>query len=147
REDGQERRGSARVAREHEPAAAHGASERGRVAGRLLVPGRSARHSRPSARDRRWTGDAMKPIQPPGWPRPRGYANGVVARGRTVFVARQNGWNEREEMQSGFVAQFRQALDNVVTVVRAAGGNPEDIARVTAYVTDLYAYRDALSEI
>lgn len=89
----------------------------------------------------------MNIVQPPNWPRPRGYANGVVAQGRTVFVAGQIGWNEREEMQSGFVAQFRQALDNVVAVVRAAGGRPEDIVRVTAYVTDLDAYRAGLGEI
>ena len=89
----------------------------------------------------------MNIVQPPNWPRPRGYANGVVAQGRTVFVAGQIGWNEREEMQSGFVAQFRQALDNVVAVVRAAGGRPEDIVRVTAYVTDLDAYREGLREI
>jgi enamine deaminase RidA (YjgF/YER057c/UK114 family) len=89
----------------------------------------------------------MNIVQPPNWPRPRGYANGVVAQGRAVFVAGQIGWNEREEMQSGFVAQFRQALDNVVAVVRAAGGRPEDIVRLTVYVTDLDAYRGGLREI
>jgi enamine deaminase RidA (YjgF/YER057c/UK114 family) len=86
-------------------------------------------------------------VTPPGWPRPRGYANGIVATGKTLFVAGLIGWNEREEMASGFVAQFRQALDNVVTVVRAAGGRPEDIVRMTTYVTDLDAYRSSLSEV
>jgi enamine deaminase RidA (YjgF/YER057c/UK114 family) len=83
-------------------------------------------------------------VQPEGWPRPRGYANGVLARGRTLFVAGQIGWNEQEELVSDdFVAQLERALANVVAVVRAAGGAPEHIARMTVYVTDLDAYRSS----
>lgn len=87
-------------------------------------------------------------VQPPEWPAPKGYVNGVVGRGRTLFVAGQIGWNERCEIETDdFVEQFARALDNVLAVVRAAGGRPEDVARMTVYVTDLDAYRDSLRPI
>jgi len=83
-------------------------------------------------------------ISVPGWPVPRGYANGRIGRGRAVHVAGQIGWDERGEFASGeLVPQFARALDNVVAVVRAAGGGPEDIAEMTVYVTDIAAYRGA----
>jgi enamine deaminase RidA (YjgF/YER057c/UK114 family) len=83
-------------------------------------------------------------IEVPGWPKPKGYVNGALCTGkRTLYVAGQVGWNERQEMAEGFVAQFAQALDNVLAVVRAAGGKPEDVVKMTVYVTDLAAYRDA----
>jgi enamine deaminase RidA (YjgF/YER057c/UK114 family) len=84
-------------------------------------------------------------VEVPGWPRPRGYANGVVATGkRTLYVAGQVGWNASQVFEHrDFAGQFAQALDNVLAVVRAAGGRPESVVRMTVYVTDLAAYRDA----
>jgi enamine deaminase RidA (YjgF/YER057c/UK114 family) len=82
-------------------------------------------------------------VEVPGWPRPRGYANGIVASGgRTLYVAGQIGWNDKEVFAAtDFAGQFAQALDNVLAVVRAAGGKPEHVVRMTTYVTDLAAYR------
>lgn len=83
----------------------------------------------------------MTTIEPEGWPRPRGYSNGIVAQGRLLFVAGQIGWNERGEFESDdFLAQAERALRNVVAVVRAAGGAPEHLVRLTWYVTDKSAY-------
>jgi enamine deaminase RidA (YjgF/YER057c/UK114 family) len=88
------------------------------------------------------------PIQPEGWPRPSGYSNGVAAEGRFLAIAGQIGWNERGELVGQtLVAQAAQALRNVVTVLRAAGGRPEDLVRMTWYVTDKAAYRAALREL
>jgi enamine deaminase RidA (YjgF/YER057c/UK114 family) len=87
-------------------------------------------------------------VQPDGWPRPRGYANGVVTRGRTLHVAGQVGWDSTRSFAArDLPGQLAQALDNVLAVVRAAGGRPEDVARMTVYVTDLEAYRRSLREI
>lgn len=86
----------------------------------------------------------MEAVNPAEWPRPVGYANGVVARGRTLYVAGQIGWNARGEFEATEMgAQFAQALDNVLAVVREAGGRPTDLAKMTVYVTDLDAYRAA----
>jgi enamine deaminase RidA (YjgF/YER057c/UK114 family) len=80
-------------------------------------------------------------LQPDGWAPPRGYANGVAAEGRLVFVAGQVGWNARGEFESDdFVAQVEQALANVVAVLRAGSAAPEDLVRMTWYVTDKAAY-------
>jgi enamine deaminase RidA (YjgF/YER057c/UK114 family) len=87
-------------------------------------------------------------VQVPEWPPPRGYANGVVTTGRTLWVAGQIGWDARGELHSDDLGeQFAQALDNVLTVVRAAGGAPEHVARMTIYVTDIPAYRAATAAI
>ena|SRR5690349_1240732 len=86
-------------------------------------------------------------VRVPGWPQPKGYANGRVASGRSIHVAGQIGWDEHGTMLSGMVAQFAKALDNVITVVRTAGGAPEDIAMMTIFVTDLPAYRSGVREI
>lgn len=91
----------------------------------------------------------MKIVQPAGWPRPVGYANGVVATGRVVAVAGQIGWNpttERFETDE-VAAQARQALDNVVVVLRAAGAEPADVVRLTWYVTDRAGYVASRREI
>jgi enamine deaminase RidA (YjgF/YER057c/UK114 family) len=83
----------------------------------------------------------MDILQPPGWPRPRGYANGVAAQGRLVFVSGMIGWNARGEFDSdGFAEQARQALLNVVAVLREAGARPEHIVRMTWYVVDKREY-------
>lgn len=77
----------------------------------------------------------MKILQPPGWAQPKGYANGVAARGTLVFVGGQVGWNASQQFESDdFVAQAAQALRNVVAVLAEAGGRPEHIARMTWYV-------------
>ena len=90
----------------------------------------------------------MKTILPEGWPRPKGYANGIVAEGKLLFIAGQIGWNEREEFESDdFVAQVEQALKNIVAVVQAGGGKPEHIARLTWYVTDKKEYLSRLVDV
>ena len=83
----------------------------------------------------------MQVLQPPGWPRPKGYANGVAARGRHVFVAGMIGWDAGQRLVGDdFAAQARQALLNVVAVLEEAGAGPEHIVRVTWYVTDKREY-------
>jgi len=80
-------------------------------------------------------------LQPPGWPRPRGYSNGIAARGRQVFVSGMIGWNAQGEFESDdFAAQARQALRNVVEVLREADARPEHIVRMTWYVVDRREY-------
>jgi enamine deaminase RidA (YjgF/YER057c/UK114 family) len=80
-------------------------------------------------------------IQPPGWPRPRGYANAVAASGRMLFIAGQIGWDAEGVIASDdFVAQARQALANVLTLLRTAGAAPEHLVRMTWYVTDRQEY-------
>lgn len=79
-------------------------------------------------------------LQPPGWPRPKGYSNGIAATGRQVFVAGQIGWNAQGEMAADFVAQCRQALENIVAVLAQAGARPEHIVRLTWYVLDKREY-------
>jgi enamine deaminase RidA (YjgF/YER057c/UK114 family) len=88
----------------------------------------------------------VKTVQPEGWRPAKGYANGVVCEGgRTVYVAGQIGWDAAQRFATDdFVAQFDQALANVVAVVEAAGGAPDHIVKMTVYVTDLDAYRAGL---
>lgn len=87
-------------------------------------------------------------LQPPGWPRPKGYANGVAARGRQVFVAGQVGWDTESRIGSTrLAAQVRQALENVVAVLAEAGGRPEHLVRLTWYVTSRDEYHAQLAEI
>ena len=90
----------------------------------------------------------MQVLLPEGWPRPRGYANGVAATGRQVFIAGMIGWDAQAVFQSDdFAAQARQALQNIVDVLREAGGRPEHIVRLTWYVTDKREYLAAGSEV
>ena len=86
-------------------------------------------------------------LQPAGWPRPKGYANGVVARGRQVHVAGMVGWDERGTFPPDFAAQTRQALANIVAVLREADAKPEHIVRMTWYVTSKAEYLAAGPEI
>src|SRR5512141_1798322 len=80
-------------------------------------------------------------LQPPGWARPKGYANGIAARGRLVFVAGQVGWTpEGAFATTDFAAQAEQALRNVVAVLQEAAARPEHIVRMTWYVTDKQEY-------
>jgi len=87
-------------------------------------------------------------IHVPGWPMPKGYANGRIAGGRTVHVGGQIGWTPAGVFEaSDFIGQFAQTLDNVIAVVRAAGGQADDIASMTVFVTDMNAYRAARKQI
>jgi enamine deaminase RidA (YjgF/YER057c/UK114 family) len=87
-------------------------------------------------------------INPPGWPRPSGYANGALAEGRYLAISGQIGWNERNELVSpDFVEQARQALRNVMAVLLAAGGAPQHLVRLTWYITDKNAYQQALAAL
>ena len=80
----------------------------------------------------------------PGWPEPKGYANGRIASGRTLHVGGQIGWDEQGAFApGGLVPQLARALDNVLAVVRAAGGAAEDIASMTVFVTSIEDYRAA----
>jgi len=93
----------------------------------------------------------MKVLQPPGWAPPVGYANGIEAQGRVVFVAGQVGWDAAQKFQSEEIApQFEQALKNVLAVLAEAGGRAEHICRMSAYCCDKQAYlaaRPALGRI
>ena len=90
----------------------------------------------------------MKILQPPGWKVPKGYANGVAARGTLVFVGGQIGWNAQQQFEcDDFVGQARQALANVRAVLAEAGARPDDIVRMTWYVTDRGEYLSGLREL
>jgi enamine deaminase RidA (YjgF/YER057c/UK114 family) len=87
-------------------------------------------------------------VQPKGWAPPKGYANGIVARGRQVFIAGQVGWNALAQFESDdFVAQVEQALKNVVDVLAAAGGEARHLVRLNWYVTDKAEYKARQREI
>jgi enamine deaminase RidA (YjgF/YER057c/UK114 family) len=87
-------------------------------------------------------------LLPEGWPRPKGYANGVAAAGRQLFVAGQVGWTPQMVFESDdFAAQTRQALANIVAVLRAGGAKPEHIVRMTWYVTSKREYLAAGREV
>ena len=83
----------------------------------------------------------MQVLLPPGWPRPKGYANGVVARGRQVYIAGMIGWDAQGVFHSDdFADQARQALAHIVSVLHEAGGRPEHLVRITWYVLDKREY-------
>lgn len=87
-------------------------------------------------------------LLPPGWPRPKGYANGIAAEGRLVFTAGVVGWDENERFAAVDVAgQFRQVLVNTLAILGQGGAGPEHVVRMTWYVTDRDAYVAALPEI
>ena len=85
-------------------------------------------------------------LQPPDWPRPRGYANGIKARDM-VFVGGMVGWDAAGHFPSGFVAQVRQALENVVAVLREGNARPEHVVRLTWYVRDMDEYLAARAQL
>lgn len=87
-------------------------------------------------------------LQPENWPAPKGYANGVAAEGRQVFIAGQIGWNEQAKLVSGdLVAQTEQALANIVQVLAQAGGEPRHLVRLTWYLIDKVEYGARQKEI
>ncbi len=89
-----------------------------------------------------------KVLQPAGWPTAKGYSNGIVASGRTVYVAGIVGWNEKERFETDdFAGQFRQVLLNIVAVLKEAGAEPEHIVRMTWFIGDKQEYLSALKKI
>jgi enamine deaminase RidA (YjgF/YER057c/UK114 family) len=87
---------------------------------------------------------AIQTLQPPGWPRAKGYSNGMAAGGRLVFVAGQIGWDETETIVSDdFGDQFRQVLVNTLAVLAEAGAGPEHITRMTWFITSRDEYMAA----
>ena len=90
----------------------------------------------------------MKVLHPPGWPRPKGYANGISARGRTLVTAGVIGWDESERIVGpDLPGQLRQVLRNIVAILAEDGAGPEHVVRMTCYVVDLDEYRSSLPEI
>jgi enamine deaminase RidA (YjgF/YER057c/UK114 family) len=90
----------------------------------------------------------LKVLQPPGWPRPKGYSNGIAASGRTIWTAGVIGWDETETLVSDTLAgQFEQILRNTLAILGEAGAGPEHVVRMTWYVTDRDDYVSSLKEI
>jgi enamine deaminase RidA (YjgF/YER057c/UK114 family) len=90
----------------------------------------------------------MELLHPKAWPRPSGYSNGVAVEGRQIFVAGQVGWTARQEIVSDdFVAQVEQALRNVVEILAEADARPDDLVRLTWYVTDKREYLARAAEV
>ena len=90
---------------------------------------------------------AAEVLQPAGWPKPQGYANGIKARGEMVFVGGMVGWDASERFPDGFVAQARQALENIVAVLAEGGAGPEHVVRLTWYVIDMDEYLAARKQL
>jgi enamine deaminase RidA (YjgF/YER057c/UK114 family) len=87
-------------------------------------------------------------LHPAHWKKPKGFANGIAAQGRTLFLAGQVGWNAEQHFDSpDFVAQVRQALENIVTLIAEAGGKPEHVTRLTWYVTSKQEYLSRQSDL
>jgi enamine deaminase RidA (YjgF/YER057c/UK114 family) len=87
-------------------------------------------------------------LLPPGWPRPKGYANGIAADGRLVVTGGVVGWDEEERFVAQTTAgQFRQVLLNTLAILREGGAGPEHIVRMTWYVTSIAEYRESLGDI
>ncbi|MEJ8574831.1 RidA family protein [Microbaculum marinum] len=84
---------------------------------------------------------------PEGWQRPKGYSNGMKARGEIVVTGGVVGWDQQERFADGFVAQVRQTLTNIREILTAGGAHPRHLIRLTWYVTDLDAYRNNLRDI
>ena len=90
----------------------------------------------------------MKQLLPPGWPRPKGYSNGISAKGRLIVTGGVVGWDETETFVSDSLpGQFAQVLHNIVAILAGDGAGPEHIVRMTCYVTDMPAYRASLKDI
>jgi enamine deaminase RidA (YjgF/YER057c/UK114 family) len=90
----------------------------------------------------------MRTLLPPGWPRPKGYSNGISASGRTIFTAGVIGWDSEERIvASDLAGQLRQVLANTLAILAEDGAGPEHVVRMTWYVTDLDEYRASLAGI
>ena len=90
----------------------------------------------------------MKILQPPNWPRPKGYSNGISARGRMIFTAGVVGWDENESFPEHTLhGQFLRALMNTLEILAADGAGPQHVVRMTCYVTDRHEYLNSRDEI
>ena len=90
----------------------------------------------------------MQILQPPGWKKPRGYSNGILAEGKQIFVGGQIGWDETGSFpRSDFVGQAGQALSNTLAVLKEADAGPEHIVRMTWYITDKQEYVESVKEL
>ena len=90
----------------------------------------------------------MKTLLPPGWPRPKGYSNGISATGRVIVTAGVVGWDTAEQFGAeDLPGQFAQALRNILAILAEDGAGPEHIVRMTCYVTDIDSYRNSLADI
>ena len=90
----------------------------------------------------------MRILQPAGWPRPKGYSNGISATGRMIFTAGVVGWTHEERFEARDLAgQFRQILKNTLAILAEDGAGPEHIVRMSCYVTDVAEYRDSVKAI
>jgi enamine deaminase RidA (YjgF/YER057c/UK114 family) len=90
----------------------------------------------------------LQVLQPPDWPRPKGYSNGILARGRQVFVAGQVGWDREGRFHSTRMSdQIRQALENIVAILAEAGARPEHVVRLTWFITNRDEYNGQLPDI
>jgi enamine deaminase RidA (YjgF/YER057c/UK114 family) len=91
---------------------------------------------------------SMQFLQPPGWAKPKGFSNGIAAKGKLVFIAGQIGWTGEGKWEArDFAGQFKQALRNIVAVLSEADGKPEHIVRLTWYVLDKNEYLGALRQV
>jgi enamine deaminase RidA (YjgF/YER057c/UK114 family) len=99
------------------------------------------------AHDSKPTSGGHTVLQPSGWPRAKGYSNGIKARGDIVFIAGQVGWDAQGKFAGGFVEQAKQALHNIVAVLAEGGGKPEHIVRMTWYLRDMAMYKAALPQL
>lgn len=90
----------------------------------------------------------MTPLLPAGWPRPKGYSNGIAAEGRIVVTAGVVGWDESERfVADDLPGQFAQVLRNILAIIGEGGAAPEHLVRMTCYVTSIEAYRSSLAEV
>jgi enamine deaminase RidA (YjgF/YER057c/UK114 family) len=90
----------------------------------------------------------VKLLQPPGWPQPRGYSNGLSTRGRTIYTAGVVGWDADQRFVSDTLpGQFAQVLRNIIAILAEDSAGPEHVVRMTCYVTDIHAYRASLAQI
>ena len=90
----------------------------------------------------------MQILQPPGWARAKGFSNGIACKGKLVFIAGQIGWTGQAKWEArDFAGQFRQALFNIIEILKEANGKPEHIVRLTWYVLDKTEYSSSLKEV
>ncbi|MGJ5176250.1 RidA family protein [Bradyrhizobium oligotrophicum] len=92
-------------------------------------------------------GEGLRVLQPSGWPMPKGYANGISAQGRIVVTGGVIGWDANEKLADGFVAQVRQALQNIAAVLAEGNARPEHLVRLTWYVVDMDEYLAHLRDL
>ncbi|MFT5349690.1 MAG: enamine deaminase RidA (YjgF/YER057c/UK114 family) [Planctomycetota bacterium] len=90
----------------------------------------------------------MQILQPKSWPKPKGYSNGILAKGELIFVGGQIGWDENETFPSAdFAEQVRLALNNTLTILKEAGANAEHIVRMTWFITDKQEYLSSVKAV